>query len=107
MSFIQVVRGRPGGRLQFSGGGSKTAWLGRDETLVELIRADSQQKRNPRQEQEQRRGVSKIRFRYATRIRISSELMRVPALAVSRRYSVGNCRDYKNLLPSSVAMVMF
>ena len=25
--FIQVVRGCPGGRLQFSGGGSKTAWL--------------------------------------------------------------------------------
>ena len=28
MFFIQVVRGRPGGRLQFSGGGaSKVAWL--------------------------------------------------------------------------------
>jgi len=27
MFFIQVVRGRPGGRLQFSGGGSKMAWL--------------------------------------------------------------------------------
>ena len=25
--FIQVVRGRTGGRLQFSGGGSKMAWL--------------------------------------------------------------------------------
>ena len=27
MFFIQVVRGRPGGRLQFSGGCSKMAWL--------------------------------------------------------------------------------
>ena len=27
MFFIQVVRGRPGGRVQFSGGGSKMAWL--------------------------------------------------------------------------------
>ena len=27
MFFIQVVRGRPGGRLQFSGGGSKMTWL--------------------------------------------------------------------------------
>ena len=27
MFFIQVVRGRPGGRLQFSGGGSKMVWL--------------------------------------------------------------------------------
>ena len=27
MLFIQVVRGRPGSRLQFSGGGSKLAWL--------------------------------------------------------------------------------
>jgi len=27
MFFIQVVRGRLGGRLQFSGGGSKMAWL--------------------------------------------------------------------------------
>ena len=27
MFFIQVVHGRPGGRLQFSGGGSKMAWL--------------------------------------------------------------------------------
>jgi len=27
MFFIQVVRGRPGGRLQFSGEGSKMAWL--------------------------------------------------------------------------------
>jgi len=27
MFFIQVVRGRAGGRLQFSGGGSKIAWL--------------------------------------------------------------------------------
>ena len=27
MFFIQVVSGRPGGRLQFSGGGSKMAWL--------------------------------------------------------------------------------
>ena len=27
MFFIQVVRGRPGGRLQFSGAGSKMAWL--------------------------------------------------------------------------------
>ena len=27
MFFIQVVRNRPGGRLQFSGGGSKVAWL--------------------------------------------------------------------------------
>jgi len=27
MFFIQVVRGRPGGGLQFSGGGSKMAWL--------------------------------------------------------------------------------
>jgi len=27
MFFIQVVRGRPGGRLQFSGGGLKMAWL--------------------------------------------------------------------------------
>jgi len=27
MFFIQVVRGHPGGRLQFSGGGSKMAWL--------------------------------------------------------------------------------
>jgi len=27
MFFIQVVRGRPGGRLQFFGGGSKMAWL--------------------------------------------------------------------------------
>ena len=26
-SSLQVVRGRPGGRLQFSGGGSKMAWL--------------------------------------------------------------------------------
>jgi len=26
MFFIQVVRGHPGGRLQFSGVGSKTAW---------------------------------------------------------------------------------
>ena len=25
--IIQVARGRPGGRLQFSGGGSKMAWL--------------------------------------------------------------------------------
>ena len=24
---VQVVRGRPGGRLQLSGGGSKMAWL--------------------------------------------------------------------------------
>ena len=27
MFFIQVVRGRPVGRLQFSGAGSKMAWL--------------------------------------------------------------------------------
>jgi len=27
MFFIQVVRGRPGGRLQFYGEGSKMAWL--------------------------------------------------------------------------------
>ena len=27
MFLIQVVRGYPGGRLQFSGGGSKVAWL--------------------------------------------------------------------------------
>jgi len=27
MFFIQVVRSRPGGLLQFSGGGSKIAWL--------------------------------------------------------------------------------
>ena len=27
MFFVQVVRGRPGGRLQFSGRGSKMAWL--------------------------------------------------------------------------------
>ena len=27
MLFIQVLRGRPGGRLQFSGRGSKMAWL--------------------------------------------------------------------------------
>ena len=27
MFFIQVVCGRPGGRLQFSGAGSKMAWL--------------------------------------------------------------------------------
>jgi len=27
MFFIQVARGRPGGRLQFSGEGSKMAWL--------------------------------------------------------------------------------
>jgi len=27
MFFIQVVRGRPGGHLQFSGGGSKMDWL--------------------------------------------------------------------------------
>jgi len=27
MFFIQVVHGRPGGRLLFSGGGSKMAWL--------------------------------------------------------------------------------
>ena len=27
MFFIQVVHGRPGGRLQFSRGGSKMAWL--------------------------------------------------------------------------------
>jgi len=27
MFFIQVVHDRPGGRLQFSGGGSKMAWL--------------------------------------------------------------------------------
>jgi len=27
MFFIQVVRGHPGGRLQFSGAGSKMAWL--------------------------------------------------------------------------------
>ena len=27
MFFIQVVRGHPGGRLQFSGGGSKMAWI--------------------------------------------------------------------------------
>ena len=27
MFFIQVVCGRPSGRLQFSGGGSKMAWL--------------------------------------------------------------------------------
>ena len=27
MFFIQVVHGRPGGRLQFSGGGLKMAWL--------------------------------------------------------------------------------
>jgi len=29
MFLIQVVRGRPGSHLQFSGGGSKTAWLGK------------------------------------------------------------------------------
>ena len=28
MVFIQVVRGRPGGRLQLLGGGSKMTWLG-------------------------------------------------------------------------------
>jgi len=27
MFFVQVVRGRPDGRLQFSGGGSKMDWL--------------------------------------------------------------------------------
>ena len=27
MFFIQVVHGCPSGRLQFSGGGSKMAWL--------------------------------------------------------------------------------
>jgi len=27
MFFVQVVRGRPGGRLQLSGGGSKMVWL--------------------------------------------------------------------------------
>jgi len=27
MLFIQLVRGRPGGRVQISGGGSKMAWL--------------------------------------------------------------------------------
>ena len=27
MFFVQVVRGRPSGHLQFSGGGSKIAWL--------------------------------------------------------------------------------
>ena len=27
MFFIHVVRGRPGGRLQVPGGGSKMAWL--------------------------------------------------------------------------------
>jgi len=43
MFFIQVVRGRPGGRLQFSGGGSKMAWLA---SVLSSIRAKSVRRRD-------------------------------------------------------------
>jgi len=33
MFFIQIVCGSPGGRLQFSGGGSKTGWQTMQHTL--------------------------------------------------------------------------
>jgi len=42
MFFIQVVRGRPGGRLQLSGGGSKMAWLASAFSSVYVLWTDPQ-----------------------------------------------------------------
>ena len=46
MFFVQVVRGRPGGRLQLSGGGSKMAWLASAFSSIRARRAKKARRRD-------------------------------------------------------------
>jgi len=48
MFFVQVVRGRPSNRLQFSGGGSKMAW---PASALHLVAHQNNNNRDPAQQQ--------------------------------------------------------